>query len=206
MYDYLYEWNRAYLDDIAIEYYGRRVTYNELFRQIDQCCRNLAALGIQSGDVVTIQSLPLPQVIVAMYALNKMGACGNMLYPDAKAEDVLESMEKTDSHVLIVMDKILSVYKIFPASIEQCVMKHDAVKKVAVVPIHSNEKGNITKAFVVLKETCKSDVDSVKKDLNRLLSDELYEYELPDIYEFVDDLPLTGMGKIDYLAFVNQLY
>ena len=111
MFDYLYEQNKAYPSETAIEYYGRKITYQELFRSIDQCCRNLAALGIKKGDIVTIQSLPLPQVIILIYALTRMGACGNMLYPDAKAKDVVSSMKKTSSDLLIVIDKMLSGYE-----------------------------------------------------------------------------------------------
>ena len=35
-----------------------------------------------------------------------------MLYPDAKAEDIVHSMEKTGSRLLIVVDKLLSLYEI----------------------------------------------------------------------------------------------
>ena len=111
MFDYLYEHNAMYPNDIAMEYYGRKFSYQELFRQIDKCCRNLSSLGIKKGDVVTVQAIPLPQVIVLIYALTKIGACGNMLYPDAKANDVVSSMEKTHSCLLIAVDVLLSAYE-----------------------------------------------------------------------------------------------
>ncbi len=111
MFDYMYERNKGFPSDIALEYYGRKTSYGELFKLIDSCGRNLAALGVKKGDIVTVQTIPLPQVVVIIYALNRMGACGNMLYPDAKAKDVIASMEKTDSKVLIVVDKILSSYE-----------------------------------------------------------------------------------------------
>ena len=111
MFDFLYEKNKEYPNDIAMEYYGRKYTYLELFRNIDQCCRNLANLGVKKGDVVTIQAISLPQVIILIYALTRIGACGNMLYPDAKAADVVNSMKKTSSELLVVVDKILSTYE-----------------------------------------------------------------------------------------------
>ena len=79
MFDYLYECNAAYPDDIALDYYGRYYSFRELFQQIDKCCRNLSALGVKQGDVVTVQAITLPQVIVLIYALTRIGACGNML-------------------------------------------------------------------------------------------------------------------------------
>ena len=111
MFDYLFSSNSMYPNDIALEYYGRRFSYRELFQQIDKCCRNFSALGIKKGDVVTIQAITLPQVIVLIYALTRIGACGNMLYPDAKANDVVSSMEKTHSRLLIAVDVLLSSYE-----------------------------------------------------------------------------------------------
>ncbi len=93
-------------------------------------------------------------------------------------------------------------YKVFPASIENCIMKCDEVQQTAVIAVKDENYGNITKAFVVLKNN--ADSDSVKKELVKNIADELYDYEYPDNYEFVDKLPLTGMGKIDYKKLENM--
>ena len=93
-------------------------------------------------------------------------------------------------------------FKIFPATIEKCIMKDEAVSQVAVVSVKDNISGNYVKAFIILKSVA---VDK-KKNLDRIkqiVSSELYDYELPDIYEFVDSLPFTGMGKVDYRALEN---
>lgn len=111
MFDYLYYSNSSNKNDIAIEYYGHKYTYQELFDLIDRCCRNLTALGIKKGSVVTVQAISLPQVVVLLYALTRIGACGNMIYPDAKAKEVIASMKKTHSQLLVVVDKILSTYE-----------------------------------------------------------------------------------------------
>ena len=91
-------------------------------------------------------------------------------------------------------------YKIFPATVEKCIMKNPAVEHAAVVSVDDRIHGKIAKAFVVKKYTTHIDNDVLKTELSKLTADELYEYEIPDIYEFVDSLPLTGMGKIDYKA------
>ena len=135
MFDYLYERNVQYANDIAIDYYGKEITYKDLFQQIDKCCRNITALGIKKGDIVAIQALPLPQVIVMMYALNRIGACGNMLYPDAKAEEVVDSMKKTNSHLLVVMDKIFSLYEDnLPDSFSETVVLLGITEQMPLIP------------------------------------------------------------------------
>lgn len=94
MFDYLYRHNSEYPKDIALEYYGRSFTYQKLFQLIDSCCRNLAELGVKKGDIVTVQAIPLPQVIVIIYALTRIGACGNMIFPDVKAKEIVYSWRK----------------------------------------------------------------------------------------------------------------
>ncbi len=93
-----------------------------------------------------------------------------------------------------------SGYKIFPATIEQCIMKHSAVEQVAVVSVKDNLHGSITKAYVVKKKAVSIDDCTLENELSRLTGDDLYDYEIPDIYVFVESLPLVGIGKVDYRA------
>ncbi len=135
MFDYMYQCNADYPEDIAIEYYGRTFTYGELFRQINQCARSLTALGIKKGDIVTVQAIPLPQVVVIIYALTRIGACGNMLYPDAKAYDVVSSMKKTQSRLLIVVDKLLFAYEEdLPETFNNTILLLNVAEQMSVIP------------------------------------------------------------------------
>lgn len=154
MYDYLYEKNKDYPNDIALIYYGHKYTYNKLFELIDRCCRNLSELGVKRGDIVTIQAISLPQVIVLIYALTRIGACGNMLYPDAKADEVISSMKKTNSHLLVVVDVLLSSYENdLPSSFDDKIILLNITDEMSFVPRqiarrkatykHKNPKSNI---------------------------------------------------------------
>ncbi len=91
-------------------------------------------------------------------------------------------------------------YKIFPATIERCLMKHEAVQQVAVVSKKDDVNGYITKAYIVLKKENDYEQDSLIHDFSEMTAAQLYDYEIPDIYEFIDAMPLTGMGKVDYRA------
>lgn len=88
-------------------------------------------------------------------------------------------------------------FKVFPATIENCLMQHDNVLQAAVVSVQDDLYGNVTKAFVVMKN---DDIkkDSIIQDLSELTAKNLYDYEIPDIYEFINEIPLTDMGKVDY--------
>lgn len=111
MYEYICNNNRDHLEDIALVYFGRKISYKSLISTIDQTAAAFAELGIKRGDVVTIQSLSVPQVVFIIYALSKIGAVANLIFTNANAEAVKASLTETNSHVLIAMEPIFNAIK-----------------------------------------------------------------------------------------------
>ena len=111
MYEYIRDNNKDHLEDIALVYFGRKISYKRLISTIDQTAAAFAELGIKRGDVVSIQSLSVPQVVYVIYALNKIGAVANLIYANANAEAVKVALEETDSRVLIAMEPIFNSIK-----------------------------------------------------------------------------------------------
>lgn len=89
-----------------------------------------------------------------------------------------------------------SVYKLFPMQIENVLSRHSAVDKCAVVGRLNGEKGYLVIAYVTLKS--KDTGDNVEKELRQLCRQELKENSWPFEYHFVEKLPTTGAGKIDF--------
>ena len=89
-------------------------------------------------------------------------------------------------------------FKVFPAEMERQIMKHKAVVNCAVVALKDEDSGNTVKAFIKLQENVEH--DSTRNEILSILNDNLYDYEIPEFFEFITELPLTGMGKIDYRA------
>ncbi len=90
-------------------------------------------------------------------------------------------------------------YRIGPAEIENCLVKHAAVANAAVVPKPDKERGNLVKAFVVLTaETARSAATDAQliHDLQQHVRSMLAPYEYPKEIEFIDQLPMTTTGKI----------
>jgi long-chain acyl-CoA synthetase len=85
-----------------------------------------------------------------------------------------------------------SGFKVFPAEIERVVAAHPSVAMVAVGGQPDDLKGEIAKAYVVLKPGAKADADAIL-DLCRR---ELAAYKVPRAVQFVADLPKTSTGKI----------
>lgn len=50
VYQVLYERNYDHSEDIALEYFGHKITYQELFRQVENTKAAFEAAGVKVGD------------------------------------------------------------------------------------------------------------------------------------------------------------
>jgi long-chain acyl-CoA synthetase len=83
-------------------------------------------------------------------------------------------------------------FKVFPAEIERVIAGHPAVAMVAVGSQPDDIKGEIAKAYVVLKPGTEIAAAAIL-DLCR---EQLAAYKVPRAVQFVADLPKTSTGKI----------
>jgi long-chain acyl-CoA synthetase len=83
-------------------------------------------------------------------------------------------------------------FKVFPAEIERVVAMHASVAMVAVGSQPDELKGEIAKAYVVLKPGAAGDEEAILE----LCRKELAAYKVPRAVQFVADLPKTSTGKI----------
>ena len=88
-----------------------------------------------------------------------------------------------------------SGYRIGPAEIEDCLMKHPSVAMVAVVGSPDEIRTEIVKAFIVPKPDVTPGPEIVSK-IKDFVKVRLAAHEYPREIEFVNELPMTATGKI----------
>ena len=93
-----------YNDNVALEYFGTKITFGELFRKIDKTARALRSQGVRRGDVVTVLSANIPEALYSFYALNKIGAVANMVHPLSGENEIKEALQRYSTAMLIAMD------------------------------------------------------------------------------------------------------
>ena len=98
---------------------------------------------------------------------------------------------------------ISSGYTIGPFEVEDALMKHEAVKECAVVAAPDAIRGNVVKAFVVLKEGFEESSQLVKV-LQNFVKNLTAPYKYPRMIQFVDSLPKTDSGKIRRVELRNS--
>ena len=112
-YDYMIERNRNRLDKPALHYYGRDISFREFIKQVDACANSFAALGVKEGDIVSFLTVAIPETIVAVYALNKIGAAANTVDPRMDVGSINRMIKGAKSRVLVVLD--VAFFKLSPS-------------------------------------------------------------------------------------------
>jgi long-chain acyl-CoA synthetase len=90
-------------------------------------------------------------------------------------------------------DMILTAgYNIYPAEIERVIVGHPAVAMVGVGPKPDLHKGEIAKAYIVLRAGASADAAEIIEHCRKHLA----AYKVPREVMFVPALPTTSSGKI----------
>jgi acyl-coenzyme A synthetase/AMP-(fatty) acid ligase len=86
-------------------------------------------------------------------------------------------------------------YRIGPFEVESALVSHPAVAEAAAVAAPDEERGQVVRAVVVLREDSEAS-DRLKRELQDHVKSETAPYKYPRIVEFADALPKTSSGKI----------
>ena len=89
----------------AYEFMGKKTSFAEFMRHIDDTARAYLALGIQKGDRVTICMPNCPQALNSFYALNRIGAVSNMIHPLSAAGEIKFYLNFSRSKAILTLDQ-----------------------------------------------------------------------------------------------------
>jgi fatty-acyl-CoA synthase len=87
-------------------------------------------------------------------------------------------------------------FNVYPREVEDAIAEHPSVANVAVIGIPDEKWGEAVKAFVVLKKNCVGDVGAIQAHVKERRGGPWS----PKSVEFVADIPMTSLGKIDRKA------
>lgn len=94
---------------------------------------------------------------------------------------------------------VSSGYNIVSPEVEGVVSQHPAVAECGVVGVPDPDRGNIVRAYVVLREGYEANEDLVK-DIQNFAKQNAAPYKYPRSIEFIDTLPRTPTGKVQHFV------
>lgn len=139
-----------------------------------------------------------PQVMKGYW--NMPTETANVLRPDENGDVWLHTGDiaamDEDGYITIKDRKkdmiIAGGYNIYPNEVENVLYTHPAILEAAVVGVPHETRGEVVKAFVVLKEG----ESLTEEELRQWCKKEMRAYMVPKYVEFRNELPKTMVGKI----------
>jgi acetyl-CoA synthetase len=106
-------------DRVAIHWEGepgdsRRLTYAELTAEVKKAANLLTSLGIQAGDRVAIYLPMIPEAVIAMLAVARIGAVHSVVFGGFSAESLRSRIDDAEAKLVITADGGWRKGRVFP--------------------------------------------------------------------------------------------
>ena len=101
MVDHIWRVNKDHLDEIAMTYFGVKITYRELFQNIKNYAIALKKYGLQKGDCITLAMPNCPETVYYIYACNEIGVTAYPIDPRCTFNYMLECINNSNSKLFV---------------------------------------------------------------------------------------------------------
>jgi len=94
-------------------------------------------------------------------------------------------------------------YNVFPNELENIIEGFEMVNRCCVLGVERSEGTQQIKAFIVLNDGWEKN-DETKQSIKDLCKKSIAKYALPREIEFIDEMPKTKVGKVDFNALLKK--
>ncbi len=133
-------------DRVAIYWEGepgdsRAITYAELTAEVKKAANLLTELGIRQGDRVAIYLPMIPEAVVAMLAVARIGAVHSLVFGGFSADSLRSRIEDATAKLVITADGGYRKGKVFPLkpTVDTALAGETSVENVLVVKRGGND-------------------------------------------------------------------
>ena len=100
-YDFMCEYSSKYRSLVAMTYFDREITYEDMKRNIEKYANNLKSYGLTKGDKVTIILPNVPEIVYYKYACWILGVEAHLVDPRFNADGIRSLVNESDSSLVI---------------------------------------------------------------------------------------------------------
>lgn len=96
-------------DRVAIHFEGepgdtRTITYAELTHEVKRAANMLVSLGVEAGDRVAIYMPMIPEAVIAMLAVARLGAAHSVVFGGFSADSLRARLDDAEAELIITAD------------------------------------------------------------------------------------------------------
>lgn len=144
IYQNIYEHNKSYPQNVALLYFGKKITYKQLFSEVEKVERALLSHGVKHGDNVSLCVPATPEAIYCILALNKIGANANMLNPTFTQQQLTDRVKETGAELMLVVNELYDRVKdVIPQTNVKTVITYSSVNSLGPIVRRIKQVKNI---------------------------------------------------------------
>ncbi|MEI6709973.1 MAG: acetate--CoA ligase [Actinomycetota bacterium] len=119
----------------------RVVSYSELQRMVARCANALLALGVRAGDRVAVYMPMIPEAVVAMLAIVRLGAMHSVVFAGFSAEALASRIQDSDCRFVVTADGQFrrGTAALLKPAVDEALLNCPSVESVLVVKRTSQE-------------------------------------------------------------------
>ena len=107
--DFLKNTVQKYPNNIAISYFDREITYNELNGYVDKFATALNDSGVKKGDKVALFLPNIPQFIIAYYGAIGIGGIETAISPLYREREVEHQLNDSEAETIVILDLLYPI-------------------------------------------------------------------------------------------------
>ena len=96
-----------YAANTALNYMGKKISYSTLNERVDAFARVLRRLGVKAGDKVAVCLPNIPQVVIANFAIFRLGAVAVQNNPLYTERELAYQLNDSDAKILITLSLLV---------------------------------------------------------------------------------------------------
>ena len=122
---------------------SKRITYNELHREVCRFANVLKARGAKKGDRVTIYLPMIPEIAVAVLACARIGAVHSVIFGGFSPDSIAGRIQDCDSNIVVTADEGVRGGRLIPlkGNVDKALESCPSIEKCIVVRHTGGEVG-----------------------------------------------------------------
>lgn len=128
--EYLYERNKNNMSINAIDYFGKKITYEELFYRIEDTAKRFKKMGVMENDYINLAMPVSPETIYMIYGLDYIGAAACLIDPRV-------NNERMEYYMNLVSSKFLGITGIYASTMRSALNSTTGAKMINFSPFQT---------------------------------------------------------------------
>lgn len=194
--DYLIKMNKDRLNLIALNYFNKKITYEELLDNIEKTSKRFQKYGVKESDYVSIAMPLVPETIYSIYALDNIGANANLIDPRIPEE-------KMHFYLNLAKTKLSLIISSYVETMIKASVNTDTQKIIEVSPLSffdNKEKLKLLREQLTSKKIIELKLGEIKKELFYNINNAMNKNIKIETYEKFANLNLAELTKPNYIS------